>query len=82
MSSVPKVPGGRRQADLGLRRERIVGRQHVGEDRHEHDHHDEPRRRRAERFAPQRGGERAAAADDDRRLLDAHDPLGDRRHQL
>src|SRR5262249_33842234 len=71
----------RGQADLGRGEQWIVRRDEVGEDRREHDGHEQGRRHRAKGLALERGEQRARAADDDRRFLDADGALGDRRHQ-
>ena len=54
-------PARRRQPDLRLRLQRIVGRQHVGEDRRQHDQHEERGRDGAQRLAPHRQPERLRA---------------------
>ena len=56
-------PARRRQPDLGLGGEGIVGREHVGEDRGEDDGEDEGRRDHAQRLALDHGPQRPAPAD-------------------
>ena len=76
------IAAGRRQSNVGLRGQRVVRRQHVGEERGEHEHSDQRRRHRAERLAAEGVPQQARAADlVDRGRLERRDARRHRGHR-